>query len=151
MKNLYKNKRQQGFTIIEVMIVLAIAAVILLIVLLAVPALERSSRNTQRNNDAAQLASAINTCLANHNSVLTSCESIQTFAVDIDFTKLGQIQSADYGASCSPSLTNACWLFGKTCNAAGTGTQNATTREFAVTYNIETTAGGNGTMRCVAS
>jgi prepilin-type N-terminal cleavage/methylation domain-containing protein len=42
MKNIYKQKRQQGFTIIEVLIVLAIAALILLIVFLAVPALQRN-------------------------------------------------------------------------------------------------------------
>jgi prepilin-type N-terminal cleavage/methylation domain-containing protein len=40
--------RRGGFTIIEVMIVLAIAGLILLIVFLAVPALQRNSRNYQR-------------------------------------------------------------------------------------------------------
>jgi prepilin-type N-terminal cleavage/methylation domain-containing protein len=44
-------KRNEGFTIIEVMIVLAIAGLIMLVVFLAVPALQRNSRNTQRNND----------------------------------------------------------------------------------------------------
>jgi prepilin-type N-terminal cleavage/methylation domain-containing protein len=50
MKKLLKN--EQGFTIIEVMIVLVIAAVIMLIVFLAVPALQRNSRNT---NEFGQL------------------------------------------------------------------------------------------------
>ena len=72
MKNNYKQKRAQGFTIIEVMIVLAIAAVILLIVLLAVPALQRSSRNTQRKNDVSKLLASVNTYQANHNSTLPS-------------------------------------------------------------------------------
>jgi prepilin-type N-terminal cleavage/methylation domain-containing protein len=45
MKQLYKQKREAGFTIIEVLIVLAIAALILLIVFLAVPALQRNARN----------------------------------------------------------------------------------------------------------
>ncbi len=52
-------KRSQGFTIIEVMIVLAIAALILLIVLLAVPALQRNSRNTAIKNDAASVIGGI--------------------------------------------------------------------------------------------
>ncbi len=52
-------KSQKGFTIIEVMIVLAIAGLILLIVFLAIPALQRNSRNTQRKNDASNLASLI--------------------------------------------------------------------------------------------
>ena len=49
----YKTKREEGFTIIEVLIVLAIAGLILLIVFLAIPALQRNSRNTQRKNDSA--------------------------------------------------------------------------------------------------
>jgi len=151
MKNLYQRKRQEGFTIIEVMIVLAIAAVILLIVLLAVPALQRNSRNTQRNNDVASLAAAINTCMANHNSVTTSCGGTAGSGnnVDVDFTKLGQIQSASQGGGCAASTTNACWQFGKTCNSDGTGVADATSREFAVTYKIETT--GTALDRCVAS
>jgi prepilin-type N-terminal cleavage/methylation domain-containing protein len=40
------HRYRTGFTIIEVMIVLAIAGLILLIVFLAVPALEREARNT---------------------------------------------------------------------------------------------------------
>jgi prepilin-type N-terminal cleavage/methylation domain-containing protein len=51
-------KRTEGFTIIEVLIVLAIAGLILLIVFLAVPALQRNSRNTNRKNDVAALVGA---------------------------------------------------------------------------------------------
>lgn len=54
-----KRSTASGFTIIEVMIVLAIAGLILLIVFLAVPALQRSSRNTQRKNDSAAISGAI--------------------------------------------------------------------------------------------
>jgi prepilin-type N-terminal cleavage/methylation domain-containing protein len=65
---LSKNRQQHGFTIIEVMIVLAIAGLILLIVFLAVPALQRNARNTQRRNDAGQISAAIATYEANTNS-----------------------------------------------------------------------------------
>ncbi|MEK7059195.1 MAG: type II secretion system protein [Patescibacteria group bacterium] len=54
-------KNNQGFTIIEVMIVLAIAGLIILIVLLAVPALQRNGRNTAIKNDASAIASALTT------------------------------------------------------------------------------------------
>ena len=51
-KNLTKGERKaSGFTIIEVLIVLAIAGLILLIVFLAVPALQRNSRNTAIKSD----------------------------------------------------------------------------------------------------
>jgi prepilin-type N-terminal cleavage/methylation domain-containing protein len=61
---------QKGFTIIEVLIVLAIAGLILLIVFLAVPALQRNSRNTQRKNDVATYAGAVNEFINNNNGVL---------------------------------------------------------------------------------
>jgi prepilin-type N-terminal cleavage/methylation domain-containing protein len=148
MKNLYKQKRAEGFTIIEVMIVLAIAAVILLIVLLAVPALQRNSRNTQRNNDVASLAAAINTCMANHNNVITSCDSKNVNEVDIDYAKLGQIGTVAY-ANAAGTTTTANWFFGLTCDAAGVGTVAGTSREFAIRFQIETT--GAASDRCVAS
>jgi prepilin-type N-terminal cleavage/methylation domain-containing protein len=65
-------KRQEGFTIIEVMIVLVIAAVILLIVFLAVPALQRNSRNTQKKNIAANLLSASSEYSSNNNGTVPS-------------------------------------------------------------------------------
>ncbi|HSX32930.1 MAG TPA: type II secretion system protein [Candidatus Saccharimonadales bacterium] len=54
-----KNPKSQGFTIIEVLIVLAIAGLILLIVFLAVPALQRNSRNQQRRTDIGNFLAGI--------------------------------------------------------------------------------------------
>ena len=48
---------KNGFTIIEVMIVLAIAALILLILFLVVPTVQRNARNLSRKHDAAFLVS----------------------------------------------------------------------------------------------
>lgn len=66
MNKLYKQKRQEGFTIIEVLIVLAIAALILLIVFLAVPALQRNSRNTSIKTDAANILAGVNDFVGNN-------------------------------------------------------------------------------------
>lgn len=65
-----RKSRSEGFTIIEVMIVLAIAALILLIVFLAIPALQRSARNTSRKSDAGRLSSAVNDFVSNNNGTL---------------------------------------------------------------------------------
>ena len=43
--------KQSGFTIIEVSLVLAIAGLIFLMVFIALPALQRQSRDTQRRSD----------------------------------------------------------------------------------------------------
>ena len=58
MNKLTKQK-ERGFTIIEVVLVLAIAALILLMVFLALPALQRGQRDTQRKDDVARLTSAV--------------------------------------------------------------------------------------------
>lgn len=65
-------KNQKGFTIIEVLIVLAIAGLIMLIVFLAVPGLQRSSRNNGRKNDASHIAAAISNYMSNNNGVAPS-------------------------------------------------------------------------------
>jgi prepilin-type N-terminal cleavage/methylation domain-containing protein len=66
MLNKIKKTRSDGFTIIEVMIVLAIAALILLIVLLAVPALQRNSRNTAIKNDASAVVGGVSEFSSNN-------------------------------------------------------------------------------------
>lgn len=63
-------KKTEGFTIIEVLIVLAIAGLILLIVFMAVPALQRNSRNTQRKNEVASALGAVSEFVSNNNGKL---------------------------------------------------------------------------------
>ncbi len=59
---------KQGFTIIEVVLVLAIAGLIFLMVFVAFPALQRNQRDTQRRQDYADLGAAVITSSANNNS-----------------------------------------------------------------------------------
>lgn len=67
-KELSTNKH--GFTIIEVVLVLAIAGLIFLMVFVALPALQRSQRDTQRRNDMSRVASALTNWQTNHNNGL---------------------------------------------------------------------------------
>ncbi len=57
---------KKGFTIIEVVLVLAIAGLIFLMVFIALPALQRSQRDTQRRDDMARFMSQINQYQANN-------------------------------------------------------------------------------------
>lgn len=59
-------KSQKGFTIIEVALVLAIAALIFLTVFLAVPALQRNQRNDARQRDVASVVEAYTSYMSNH-------------------------------------------------------------------------------------
>ena len=59
-------KTKRGFTIIEVVLVLAIAGLIFMMVFLALPALQRSQRDTQRRDDMARFISQVNQYQANN-------------------------------------------------------------------------------------
>ena len=70
LKKLKAERSDQGFTIIEVMIVLAIAGLILLIVFLAVPALQRNARNTTLKSDASAVAAGITEYVSNNSGAM---------------------------------------------------------------------------------
>ena len=59
-----------GFTIIEVVLVLAIAGLIFLMVFIALPTLQRSQRDTQRRNDLARISTQISQYQTNNNGRL---------------------------------------------------------------------------------
>ena len=82
MRNKLKLNKK-GFTIIEVMIVLAIAGLILLIVFIAVPTLTRDQHNTGRKEDAGRLVTAWGDFVSNSGGQLptsgnwsTDCQAI---------------------------------------------------------------------------
>ena len=111
MLNKPKQLNNKGFTIIEVLIVLAIAGLIMLIVFLAVPALQRNSRNTQRRNDAANALAVIQEYANNHDGALP------TEIGDItNLTKLGIYIAGDF------TLNVACTS--TTCAAVADPTTN---------------------------
>lgn len=80
-QQLHKRKAASGFTIIEVMIVLAIAGLIMLIVFLAVPSLQRNSRNTQRRNDVAALLGAVSEYADNNSGILPGAATLSGSSV----------------------------------------------------------------------
>jgi prepilin-type N-terminal cleavage/methylation domain-containing protein len=59
-------KENKGFTIIEVLIVLAIAGLIMAVVLIAVPGLQRSQANSAAKTDATHIATAVTTWSSNN-------------------------------------------------------------------------------------
>lgn len=62
-----REKSKSGFTIIEVVLVLAIAGLIFLMVFIALPALQRGQRDTQRRNDMSRFMSQLSQYQANNN------------------------------------------------------------------------------------
>lgn len=66
--------KKRGFTIIEVVLVLAIAGLIFLMVFIALPALQRSQRNTRRRQDISRISTAVTQYLASNNKLPFSLE-----------------------------------------------------------------------------
>lgn len=66
--NAQANKK--GFTIIEVVLVLAIAGLIFLMVFIALPALQRGQRDQQRRNDLSRVQTAIQNYQTNNRNQL---------------------------------------------------------------------------------
>ena len=144
MKNL-KLRTQKGFTIIEVMIVLAIAGLIMGIVFIAVPALQRSSHNTQRRSDASHLASIINEYASNHAGTLPTGFGTGAGQVDVsgeNWAIMVPPFTIVVNAATTPTGTTSMNVNeGYTCNPATNALSAGSLRNFAVTYNIETSGG----------
>jgi len=75
MKDLYQKKRQEGFTIIEVMIVLAIAGLIMVIVFVAIPQLQKNQRNTSRKDVFNRIKTEIDSYASNNNGTLPTANN----------------------------------------------------------------------------
>jgi prepilin-type N-terminal cleavage/methylation domain-containing protein len=145
-----QQRKDAGFTIIEVMIVLAIAGLIMLIVFLAVPALQRNSHNTTRKNDIGRLGSAVNDWVSNNNGqVLTAGASNANLTTIInDAGSLGQYTLAPSSSSLSvvdgsgsaqtalSSIDKVVIVTGAQCDQNGT-TKPGTSRQLAIQYMLE--------------
>lgn len=103
-----KLKNSNGFTIIEVLIVLAIAGLILLIVFLAVPALQRNQRNTSRRSDASLVGAAASNFVTNANGTVPSTAA-HVDTIRAELTNLGQfnLTASAASAACPAAITTA--------------------------------------------
>jgi type IV pilus assembly protein PilA len=145
-----KKSISKGFTIIEVMIVLAIAGLILLIVFLAVPALQRNARNTSIKSDAGNVSGGISTFESNNNgTVPTTLSGTGTVTISAGgsttadkFNVGGSTVVANAAAGTKPFGASGTAL---TAPALGTITvylgyrcdNTSSTRAAAVVYSIE--------------
>lgn len=120
MKKLLQNKK--GFTIIEVVLVLAIAGLIFLIVFLALPQLQESQRDTNRRADVGRIIAGINSYAANNSGSLPASETevnsdvVGAYVEDFNYT-------VDDGASDVPATADEDTMFynvGRTCENTDT-------------------------------
>lgn len=135
------NTKQKGFTIIEVVLVLAIAALIFLMVFIALPALQRGQRDTGRKQDVNAVASAVNTWRGNHRGSLPDATDIN--ATDSEFKSeyvktLGQYDvndiSADDEYSAPETTSTMLIVLGSVCPEDGGGSQGDESSRGAAIY-----------------
>lgn len=144
IKNTIDKKRQEGFTIIEVLIVLAIAGLIVLIVFLAVPALQRNSRNTQYKNQAANYLGAVNEFINNNNSrppsTAAHITTINGLSADGPLTEPTALTTG--AQTTAPAVGTLQIQVGFNCDNTNVGnTVAGSSRSIAVRYSVENSSG----------
>ncbi len=173
LQTIKKRQQEQGFTIIEVLIVLAIAGLIMLIVFLAVPALQRNSRNTQAKNSAGALLGGVSEFSNNNNGKLptglaassgteavttevngpsiyfgtSTADTLTSARIQGGYT--AQLQATATAAGDGPGAGKFLVVVGFKCNTDSTIASVASARAAAVVYSLETS--GGLTSRCVDS
>lgn len=138
MQKKLQQRKESGFTIVEVLIVLAIAGLIILVVLLAVPALQRNGRNTSMKNDASAVAGGISEYQSNNDGLMpTSVAGTGTVTVSGSGTSTdAKVQGStvvNSSASHTPAVGTISVDLQDKCNTTG----NANVRAAAVWYAIE--------------
>lgn len=135
MSNKLKELRaKEGFTIIEVIIVLVIGAVIMLAVFLVVPQLQRTQRNSRRQSDARRVLTAAEQV----NSNTGSYPATDTTAANQPPSAITAIT----GALKAPSGTD--YSFGSTAGTPGADNLQYTYNSYTCTNNSPTATTSSG-------
>ncbi len=166
-KNFTKN--QSGFTIIEVLIVLAIAGLILLVVFLAVPGLQRNAHNTTAKNDVAAVLGAVNEYTNNNSGALPKAvaaggmgsggtvtvgdttANCATAGANCATAKVGYFDAANISVvaatpAAAPATGNLVIVLGATCSGNLPVVSATSARSVAAYYTLE-----GGAVQCQGS
>lgn len=163
----FKKNHQSGFTIIEVLIVLAIAGLIMVAVFTAVPALRRSGNNTTKRGDASKALSAVSEFTANNSGKIPATSDLATLTTSANLssgTTLTSVIPTTVAGIVAPTASEIEIVTGVICTqGASTVTAAAPTaanyqsmvtassaRSFVAIYNVDA-AGGNLTTQCTGS
>ena len=147
--------KKKGFTIIEVVLVLAIAGLIFLMVFLALPALQRSQRDTARKNTLSTVTAAITSYMGNMNGQLPAAKSgvgsgdaFGKYITEVlnDGYTINVIQYASGGSAAADTETIVI-VRAAQCGASGTNSYvSGTARQAAAFVKLE--SGSGATYYC---
>lgn len=147
-----QQKKQKGFTIIEVVLVLAIAGLIFLMVFIALPALQRNQRDTARKNDVSTIASAVTTYTSNNRGLFPTEDKLSSYLNDLsDNTEKSNVTVSSVStrpANISPADSAVTIVQKAKCGVSTNTSQEVTTgtsRQFVVITKLES---GDGQYFC---
>lgn len=157
-----KIRQKKGFTIIEVVLVLAIAGLIFSLVFVALPGLQRAQRDTETKNNVSVVSSGIVTYVSNNNGSFPDFNTYNSSATSLTFnayisevyksnttTIYVQDKPSSFPAKKQPSEGILYVVKGTECGTAATDgySLNSSTSARAYTITAYLQAGG-GTYYC---
>ena len=133
--------KQKGFTIIEVVLVLAIAALIFLMVFIALPALQRNQRDQALKTVQGKVVSAIGSYQSSHrNQQFDDIEDLLSYLDASDLDNVDGYTLAEVSSVPSDASSDTIYVVkGSKCTEDGTATttENASSRNAAVVVKPE--------------
>lgn len=144
-------RRQDGFTIIEVVLVLAIAGLIFLVVFLALPQLQRSQRDSARRSDVGRLVAGINSYMTNNNGQVPTFDTVagDPNATPPEPSKVigNYVEDWDYTLETAGNedFDSMAYVAGGECDADSRAVAGTNSRQFAVSVQLES---GTGVYYC---
>jgi prepilin-type N-terminal cleavage/methylation domain-containing protein len=168
LKKMREASGQKGFTIIEVLIVLAIAGLIMVVVFLAVPALQRSGRNNAINSDANAVLTAVGNYTSDNSGALPTVVTFAAPTVTVGTAGTNNVSTAKVGSGTAAitisanggtaaittgSAVGTIQVYtgtGAVCGTNGVGLSGGTTgspRSYVVLYVAE--SGSGNTLKCI--
>lgn len=142
-------KKDEGFTLIEIVLVLAIAGLIMVIVFLAVSGAQRARRDTQRKNDAARYLAAAEQFASNNNGTFPAVSIVATYLTTGGSTFNDPSTNATYTVTVGTGVPGAAGAMSASSNAqctAGAIAAGGGAGQFAVAVFQE-----NGAQYCVSN
>jgi type IV pilus assembly protein PilA len=138
----------KGFTIIEVVLVLAIAGLIFLMVFIALPALQSGQRDTARKNDVGSVASAVNSYTSNNRGQFPDSTALTSYAKNVSTNTSTITIAALNGTTVSVKDGDIKVVTAATCDTAGATGDDAvynlkkgTTRQYVTVVRLEANGG----------
>jgi prepilin-type N-terminal cleavage/methylation domain-containing protein len=126
-------KREKGFTLIEIVLVMAIAGLILVIVFLALQGAQKSRRDNARKHDAARMLSAVESCASNNNGKYVNC----TGALVISGGYFSPNVTPDGGTYTAAGATTSSFLVNTGTNITCPTGDTTTTHSVTVSVGVE--------------